>query len=287
MDWSLIVTLILNAISAILVLSLVALGLGIIFGLMGIINTAHGAFYTIGAYTVWFTTAELGLSFWLGLVIAPVLGAVIGYVTERLVVQYLYDRLLDSILAMWGVALILGELLRIAFGSTAKQVRNPLPGMVDLGITTYPLYRFFLMVLAGGILVSVFWFVYSTNYGIRLRAVIQNSDSASLLGVNQERMYKASFAFGTGLATLAGAAITPFKTIGPQMGITPLIQSFFAIILGGTGSLLGILPGSVVVGGLGNTMTFFIQPIVAQTIIFVIIIAAIVIKPNGILGTRA
>jgi len=285
-DAGLAVTLGLNALSAILVLSLIALGLGVTFGLMGVINVAHGAFYALGAYTVWIVGVYLDSSFWLGFALAPLIGAVAGLVTEVVVVSRLYDRLLDSILATWGVALVIGEILRFGFGSTAKQVSNPFPGMVDLGVTSYPLYRLFVMIFAALILVAVFGFVYRTNFGIRLRAVIEDSENAELLGINQKRTYRMTFSFGTALAAMGGAAMTPFITIEPGMGVSVVIESFFAIILGGTGTLVGIIPGSVVVGGLSNTMTFAMQPIVAQTVIYIVVILVMVLRPTGIMGEQ-
>ena len=274
----------LNILSAVLVLALAALGLGIIFGLMGVINTAHGAFFTIGAYSVWFFSSQTNLGFWMGLVIAPIVGAVIGFVTERIVIRYMYDRLLDSILATWGVAIVIGELLKLIFGTTTKTVSNPLSGRVNIVGNPYPTYRIFIIFFSAAVLASIFAFVYYTNFGVRLRAVIQNPESAELLGINQKRMYQFSFTLGTALAALAGAAVTPFASIGPRMGLSYLLQSFFAIILGGAGTLLGIIPGSLIVAGGANALSLSIQPIVAQTVIFVIVIGIILVKPKGILS---
>ncbi|MFB6310515.1 MAG: branched-chain amino acid ABC transporter permease [Salinirussus sp.] len=283
-DSGLLLTLGINALSAILILALVALGLAIIYGFMGVINLAHGAFLTIGAYTVWFISTELGLGFWLGLVLAPVVVGIVGFLTETLIVRHLYDRLLDSILATWGVALAIGELIKIAFNARSKGVSAPLAGSVDLGVTTYPTYRLFLIVLCGAVLVGVFLLFSRTDTGIRLRAVIQDPTQSSLLGLNERRMYQLSFSFGAALAGFAGAAVAPLTTIEPDMGIPYLVQSFFAVILGGTGTLIGILPGSVVIAGFTNIGTFYISPVVAQTLVFVIVVAVIVLRPQGILG---
>lgn len=273
----------LNVISATVILALAALGLGIVFGLMGVINTAHGAFLTLGAYTAWFVSSGLGVGFWIGVLLAPVVGAFFGLLTERFVVRFVYGRLLDSILATWGVALILGELIKFFFGTTTKGLTNPLPGNVDLLVVTYPLYRIFIIIFGTLILVGAILVIYYTNFGVRLRAAIQDSESAKLLGINQERIYQISFAFGTALAALAGALIAPLTVLEPQMGLMYLLQSFFAIMLGGSGTLLGILPGSLIVGGGSNIMTFYMRPTVALTLIYVIVIAIIMIWPRGIL----
>lgn len=275
-------TLLLNALSAALALSLAALGLAIIFGLMGVINLAHGAFLTVGAYVVWAVPEMLGVSFWIGLILAPLVVGVLGALVERLVIRHLYDRLLDTILATWGISLAVIELIKLVFGSTSKSVSNPLRGSVDLGVTVYPSYRLFLIGFCATVLTAVFVFFKTTDVGVRLRAVIQDSDAASLQGLNQARMYQYSFAFGAGLAGLAGAALAPITTVSPDMGVTYLVQSFFAIILGGTGALIAIVPGSIIVAGSVNFMTFLISPVLAQTIVFIFVIIIMIIRPQGI-----
>lgn len=275
-------TLLLNALSAALALSLVALGLAIIYGFMGVINLAHGAFLTVGAYIAWVMPERLGISFWVALVLAPIIVGVIGAFIERIVIRHLYDRLLDTILATWGISLALVELVKLAFGTTSKSVSNPLSGSIDLGVTVYPAYRLFLIGFCIVILVGVFIFFKSTDVGVRLRAVIQDPDAASLQGLNKTRMYQYSFASGAALAGLGGAAIAPITTVNPTMGVTYLLESFFAVILGGTGALIAVVPGSIIVAGSANIMTFMISPILAQTIVFVFVIVAMIVRPQGI-----
>lgn len=278
----LVITLLLNALSAALALSLVALGLAIIFGFMRVINLAHGAFLTVGAYVAWMIPAKFGVSFWIALALAPLVVGLIGALVERVVIRYLYDRLLDTILATWGISLTLVELVKLAFGTTSKSVSNPLSGSVNLGVTVYPAYRLFLIGFCIAVLAAVFMFFKSTDVGVRLRAVIQDPDAASLQGLNKKRMYQYSFASGAGLAGLGGAAIAPITTVSPTMGVTYLLESFFAVILGGTGALIAVVPGSIVVAGSTNIMTFMISPILAQTIVFVLVILAMIVRPQGI-----
>lgn len=285
-DVDLIVSLGLNAASAILTLALAALGLAIIFGFMGVINLAHGAFFTVGAYVVWFTSTELGIGFWPGFVLAPFVVALVGLLTEVLIIQHLYERLLDTILATWGVALAIGETIKLLVNAQSKEVGNPLPGGVDLAVTTYSAYRLFLMGVAVVVLVAVFTLFTRTDMGVRLRAVIQDPTQASLLGLNEKRMYQFAFAFGAALAGLAGAAVAPLTTVEPNMGVSFLVQSFFAVILGGAGVLVGVIPGSVVVAGFTNVGTFFISPVVAQTGVFLLVVVLIILRPEGILGGR-
>lgn len=276
----------LNGLTAVIILALVALGLAIIFGFMGVVNLAHGSFLMLGAYTVWVFATVLDVGFWVGLVVAPFVVASIGYIVEKLIVSRLYNRLLDTILATWGVALVLQEIVSSAVGSRNRLVETPLGGSVDLLIVSYPTYRLFIIVFGSAVLVGIFILFYRTHYGIRLRAVIQDDDTASTLGINKRRTYSLTFALGSGLAGLAGAVVAPITPVNPTMGISYLVQSFFAVILGGMGTLLGIIPGSVVVAGLTNTMSFFIQPRVGETLVFVIVITLIILRPQGLLGRQ-
>lgn len=277
-------TVLLNAMTALLVLTLVALGLWIIFGLMGVINLAHGAYVTVGAYTIWLTSTRLGIGFWPGLLLAPILVGAVGYLTERFVVRYLYERLVDTILATWGVALVIEELIKFAVGSTNKSVgQPPLAGQINLGVTTYPTYRIFIMIFSVAILVGVFYLL-RTDLGIRIRAVIQNDEMASLLGINKDRMYTFSFVGGAALAGLAGAVVAPIAAVGPGMGSTYLLSSFLAVITGGASTIIGVVPGSIIIAGLSNVLEFSIRPLLANSLVYVIAILIILIRPQGVLG---
>jgi len=277
-------TVFLNAMTALLVLTLVALGLWIIFGLMGVINLAHGAYVTIGAYTVWLTATRLGIGFWPGLFLAPVLVGIVGYLTERLVVQYLYGRIVDTILATWGIALVIEEVIKLTVGETNKSVgQPPLSGQFDLLVTTYPTYRLFVMGFSIAILTGVLYLL-RTNLGIRIRAVIQNDEMASLLGINKSRMYTLSFVGGAALAGLAGAVVAPIAAVGPGMGSTYLLSSFLAVITGGAGTIAGVVPGSVIIAGLSNVLEFSIRPLLANSLVYIVAILIVLIRPQGVLG---
>jgi branched-chain amino acid transport system permease protein/urea transport system permease protein len=277
------VTLGLNTVSAILILALAALGLAIIFGLMEVVNLAHGAFFTLGGYTVWLFATRLDVSFWLGFVLAPVLVGLVGFAVERLVIRHLYHRLLDTILATWGIAIVIRELIKVLVGPDNKQVANPFTAGVDVLGVTYPAFRLFLIVFAAAVIVATFVAIQRTTFGVRLRAVIQDDENATLLGIDRDRMYAVGFSFGAACAGMAGAAVTPIISVNPNMGQTYLVQSFLAVILGGTGQLLGIIPGSSVLAGGSNLMTYSLSPVVAQTAVFVIAIVVIVVRPRGIL----
>jgi len=269
----------LNAVSAILILAIVALGLWIILGMMGVINLAHGSFLALGAYTVWFFQSELGLGFWAGMFVAPMFVGLVGLVIEYVVVRHLYDRLVDTLLATWGIAIVITEVIKLLVGDASKSVTNPLPGQIDLLITSYPVYRVFLIGLCITVLGSVWALFTYTNFGIRLRAVLQDDESASLLGINRERTYRLSFILGSAVAGLSGAALTPFVSVEPSLGTSFLIKSFLTIILGGAASPLGVLPGAGFIAGTENIGAYFVEPIIAQTGVLALVIAIIIARP--------
>jgi len=273
------VTIGMNAISAILILAMIALGLWIILGMMGVINLAHGAFLAVGAYTVWFVQAEVGLGFWAGLIAAPFVVGFMGLALEYLVVRHLYDRLVDTLLATWGIAIVIEELIKLSVGDDAKPIKNPLPGQTDILITQFPTYRLFLMGLCVAVLGSMWALFRYTNFGIRLRAVFQDDESAALLGINREKTYRLSFILGAGVAGIAGAALTPLVSVQPTLGTTYLIKSFLTIILGGAASPLGVLPGAGFIAGTENVGSFYVEPIIAQTGVLALVIAIIIARP--------
>lgn len=269
----------LDALSAILMLALIAMGLMIIFGFMGVINLAHGAFLTLGAYTVWFVSTDLGLPFWVGLAVAPVAVGLVGLLIESLVLRHLYDRMLDTILATWGIAIVVREVIKIVFDTGTKGVSNPLPMRLTFGPATYPAYRVFIIGTSALILVGIFVLFFRTLYGVRLRAVIQNEEAAAALGLDQRRIYMSTFALGAGLAGFAGGVISPLSAVQPDMGLSYLIESFLAVILGGMGSFLGVVAGSAVVGGLMNLFAFWISAAEGQVIVYVIIVSIVALRP--------
>jgi len=265
-----------------MVLTLVAIGLVIIFGFMGVINLAHGAFFTLGTYVAWIVSIEWGVSFWISLILAPIMVGLVALLIERLVIKHLYERLLDSILATWGIAIVIREGIKMTVGEESKQVVNPLAFSVSLGSVSYPAYRLFLIAFGLAIIGAVFLVFYRTNFGIRLRAVIQNRQMSSLLGVDEKRMYQFAFSFGGGLAGLAGAAVAPITTVSPNVGLSYLVDSFLIVILGGTATLSGVLPAAIVIGGLSNLLSYAMRGVYADSLVIFIVIVLIIIRPEGV-----
>ena len=277
----LVLTQILNGISLVMILVLVALGLGIIFGLMGVINLAHGELFTLGAYTL-AAAFSLGLDFWIGALLAPIVVGLLGFLLEVGVVRHLYTRPMETILATWGVSLIVQQGLRIIFGPTPRRVPHPFPGSIDLLGVSYPTYR--LVIIAAGLLVTLAVFVLflKTDFGLMARAVIQNREMAAMLGVDTTRIYAISFALGAALAGFAGAMIAPLLNVLPHMGTTFLARSFFVVILGGAGSLFGVVGGSVFVGFLETVFATWWSLTFSQALVVVLAIVVVRFRPTGL-----
>jgi urea transport system permease protein len=275
----------LDASNFILALLLVTIGLVIIFGLMNVINMAHGELFLLGAYTVVWVQQHSG-SFWLALLLAPLLLAAIGLLIEEVVVRHVYHRFIDTILATWGLSIMLKQAVVIAFGPTAQQVDNPLPRTVVVLGTLYPSYRLFIMAVAIAVAAGVFVLFYRTNFGLAARAVIANRPMASSLGINTRRMDRITFALGAALAGLAGAVMAPLMSVDPQMGVGFLIPAFLSILVGGTGTLLGALLGSTLIAGSSTVVSSVWSQIAAQVVVFGLAIVIIRLFPQGLTGPR-
>jgi urea transport system permease protein len=271
--------------NAVLVLMLVSLGLAIIFGLMNVINMAHGEFLMLGAYGLMWLV-EAGLPFWPALALAPVLVAAIGLLAEELVIRRTYARLLDTILATWGLSLMLRQGLVLSFGPGSYAVAPPDLGSVMLAGSPYPVYRLAVMVISLAAIAITVLIFFRTRLGLAARAVIANRDMASCLGIDTRRLDRFTFAFGAGLAGLAGAAMAPLVSIDPNGGIGWLVPAFLSILVGGLGSLSGPLVGAAAVGGVDGFTAALASPIWAQLVVLALAIVAIRLFPRGLAAAR-
>jgi len=280
------VTTILNSLTLISILMLVGLGLAISFGLMNVTNLAHGEFVTVGAFTVYYIQS-IGGSFWVGLIAAPFAGAAVGYVLELVVIRHLYARPVSTVLATWGVSLILQQSLELIFGLGAKPVTPPVEGTFDLIVTAYPTYRLILIAIAVATLAVVVWLIGRTRFGLDIRTVIQNRDMAECVGINTRRTYAIAFTFGAAIAGLAGGLVAPLAIVLPQMGVNYLANAFFVVIVGGVGSIGGLVAGSVFVGALTSILNYQISPALAQALVLLAAIIVVRLRPRGLFGGAA
>ena len=276
----------LDALSFMLALLLVALGLIIIFGLMNVINMAHGELFLLGAYTV-VLVQRAGGGFWLGLLAAPLVLAAIGLALEELVVRHVYHRFIDTILATWGLSLALKQAVIVAFGPTAQQVPNPLPSQVLILGAVYPSYRLFIMAVAVAVAAGTFFAVLSHPARARgARRDRQSHDGGEPRHRHAGRMDRATFAFGAALAGLAGAVMAPLMSVDPQMGVGFLVPAFLSILVGGAGSLPGALLGTSLIAGSSTVVASIWTQVVAQIAVFSLAILIIRIFPRGLAGGR-
>jgi urea transport system permease protein len=281
-----VLSVVLDVISSTLVLALVSLGLAVVFGLVRVINMGHGAMLALGAYLTWAFVGR-GIPFVLAVVAATVGVAIIGLVFEVVVIRHFYQQPFETLLISWGFYLVVTELIKITWGSTLKNIRNPIPGTFSVGQAGIGRYEaavcaFTLVVLAA------FWLtLYRTSVGVRVRAMIQNREMAQMLGVNAPRMYRTVFVVGAGMAGLAGALIAPMFSIEPDMGTLWLVRAFFVVTVGGLGAIVGgTLVGSTLIGGATSVFALFSQQVFAQTVVFALAVIALRIRPVGILGRR-
>jgi branched-subunit amino acid ABC-type transport system permease component len=275
----------LNALALAGLLFLVSAGLSLFFGVLRVVNFAHGVFYMLGAY-VGFTAANLSGNFWLALVIAPPVVGVVGALLEASTLRFIYRRDPSyQLLLTFGLALMLEESVRILYGNTAKSVDAPLGlqgGVALLGIV-YPRYRLFLVVLGIAVGVAVWLVLQRTRAGLVIRAVAQNSEMADCLGADVTRVRTLVFGAASALAGLGGVAAAPMTSAYLGMGISVIVDAFVVVVIGGLGSIGGSMAGSLIVGA-AQTWGAFYLPETAMVIIYAVMGALLIFRPWGLFG---
>ncbi len=266
------------------ILLLVSLGLAIIYGVMGVINLAHGDFLMLGAYAVWLMESALGLGFLPCLVMVFFIVGAIGWLVERTLIRHLYGRPLDTILATWGIGIILQQAIRLSAGAQLRYVKmpdylvNPLH-LLGLDISAYRLLIFSVTI----VLVAVTYIlIFHTSFGIRLRAVMQNAEIARCFGINNARIYSLTFAYGAGLAGLAGALVSPLKSVSPDMGTNYVVDAFLVVVSGGVQSLFGTVASAGIIGELSGGFAYFWNDTLAHALLFFLVVVLIRFRPQGI-----
>ena len=258
----------------------VTLGIAVIYGLMRVINFAHGEFITMGGYSVLILT-RLHVNFWIALLLAPFMVGAIGLVLERLIIRHLYGRLIDSLLATFGLSLGLAQLMVIIFGTSPAGVANPL-GNVAIGSSRIGLYQIALIPLVA-FLVLLTWYVFTrTMYGIRARAALTAADAAVTVGINRARLNMVTFAIGAGLAGAAGALLSPLTAIQLYMGQNYLALSFLTLIAGGGAAVTGSTVAGSLLGSIQNLTTVLSSPVVGEAAVLVVAIVILRFFPNGL-----
>lgn len=273
------VSLALDIVTTAAILFSVAAGLLIVLGVLKIVNFAHGGFLTIGGYSALVIT-QFGLNPWLAYPFAFIAGGVCGALIERLVVRPLYNRPLDAILATWGLGIIIGQLITIAFGREIQFVQTPIAGAVGMLGETYSQYRIFLVLAALLVAAAIALVLQSTRLGLEARAVIMNEQLARSLGINSDFVRFVTFCFGAALASLAGALITPLSSVDPNMGVPFLVNAFMLVLVSSV-SLASLAIAALVLGGAQVLVSTYISPVIGGLIIVVLAALVLRIRPQG------
>lgn len=275
-----------NGLSIGVAVVLMALGLTIIFGLLDVINMAHGEFYAIGAYL---TVALLatGMSFWWALVLTPLLMAVLGFVTERGLIQRVFhskDRHTLTLLLTFGVAVVLEDALKIAFGANPLRLEAPISGATEMLGLFFPNYRLFVMLFGGALIAAVWLLVFRTSLGAIVRAAAYDRNMSASLGVPVQLVYAGTFAFGVALAGIAGVLLAPIYSVFPTMGKDFVLIAFSVVIIGGMGSIKGALLAGLLLTQVQSISSLYISPVWSDPLLFGIMVLVLMWRPQGLFG---
>lgn len=265
---------------------LVALGLTIIFGLLEVINMAHGEFYALGAFIA-LALSSIGLPFWVLLALVPLLMLPIGYVIERSLIQRVFhtgERHVTTLLLTFGLGLVLEDCYRLVFGPNPHRPDMPLTGGVDLFGIFLPAYRLFLILIGAAIIAAVAFVVYRTRLGAMVRAAAFDRHMAASLGVPVQHVYAGAFAFGIALAGLAGVLLAPLYSVFPTMGRDFILLAFTVVIVGGMGSIAGAVVAGLVLTQVQAIVSLYISPVWSDPIVFGIMVAMLMVRPQGLFG---
>ncbi|MDR3271168.1 MAG: urea ABC transporter permease subunit UrtB [Peptococcaceae bacterium] len=267
-------------------LMVAALGLVVIFGLMKVINMAHGELIMIGAYMTYGTTTVLAWPFAAGMFMAFLSTAWIGIMMERLILKKLYAKPTETLLATYAISLMLERVIYFFYGAETKFVAMPIPGLLEIGGITMPYYNMFIILFSLLLLFFTLYLFKYTNFGKKVRAITQNRMMSACLGIETANVDTWTFGYGAGLAGLAGALLAPVISVTPGLGAPYLTESFMTVVVGGVQSVIGTALGSVIIGEMRTVLGGFTNTVMAKIIVFVIIIIVIRFKPEGLFVTE-
>ena len=282
------------------ILLLVALGLAITYGTMGVINMAHGELVMVGAYTTVMAGIWLKVNIFVAIPLAFAVTALLGLLIERVVVRRLYGRLLDTLLATWGIAILIQQAVRLEFGLSFLKIHidGLGPGLQNVAVPavlqgTVPIlgaevntYRTFIIVVTILLAALTWCILYRTPVGTQVRAIIRNPRMAAACGIDVQRMNALTFAFGSGLAGVAGVMMSGFKTVFPNMGTSMVVDGFLVVVVGGVGSLLGSIFSAGLLGEIDGVVAVVTNDIVARAVVFGVVILIIMLRPQGLFAFK-
>ena len=281
----------LNGIGVVGILLLTGLGLAITFGVMRIINLAHGEFIMLGAYTTFWFQSAFGLDLLLTIPFAFIVTAAIGALVEISIIRRLYGRPLETLLATWGLSIVLQGVIKLIFTAQLKYVKSPpyISGNLTLlkdaqgsPAIAISYYRLFIIAVALALLALTSYLLYRTDLGRQVRAVTQNREMAKCLGVNTSLIDMVTFAYGCGLAGVAGAVISSLKSVSPPMGQDYLVDAWMTVVTGGVDKLVGVLAGAFLIGEFSSGIAYLLNDPTARVIVLAAVIILIRYKPEGL-----
>ena len=265
-------------------LALISLGLAIIFGMMRVINLAHGEFLMLGGYTVVVAT-NAGINIWISmLILAPLIVGVIGVVVERLLIRWLYGRMVDTLLATWGLSLLLVGIVTSLFGASTGTTVSPPLGVLRIGEYSASGYEFFLIIVTILLLFGVWLTLRFTKLGLLARGTMQNAEMASALGVSTSNIYMITFGLGAAVSGLAGGLLAPITGVLPTIGATYIAKAFITVISGGAAILAGTTAGSILLGGINGVFSFMAGSTFGEIALLLAAIILLRLMPRGITG---
>lgn len=272
-----------NVLVGIGTIALITVGLGVIYGMMKIINLAHGEFMMLGAYATYVATAH-GINIWIAMIIvAPIFVGLVGLIVERCLIRFLYGRMLDTMLATWGLSLGLIGLATSIFGNDPRGVATPV-GSFAIGHYAASFYGVVIIVVAVLALAAFFAMLRFTRYGLVVRATMQNANMAAAVGVNPPTIYMATFALGAALAGLAGGVLAPISGVSPVMGAAFIAKAFITVLGGGAAIVTGTSLASVIFGFINTIVSFKSTPVIGEVALLLAAVVMIRILPQGITG---
>jgi branched-chain amino acid transport system permease protein/urea transport system permease protein len=281
----LVLTQAINVLYGVSTLAALALGLAVIFGLLGVLNIAHGEFIMIGAYAAFVVQAD-GWPYLAAVPVTLVICGAVGYVVERVLIRPLYRRPFDTLVATWGLSLLLREAAKAIFGLGYHSLTIPVPGTVHFLGTEYPTYRLLLIAVSlAGVIGLVVWYGRSRT-GMWIRAMIGNPDLAQAHGISVTKLASATFVIGTCLAGLAGVMVAPLVPVEPYMGLDYVLRTFFVLVVGGLGSALGLFSGAAVIGGVDSVVSAAANNTYGYFTMLVLAILVLWLRPRGIVASR-
>jgi urea transport system permease protein len=284
-----------NGLSLSSILLLIGLGLSITFGIMGVINFAHGEFLMIGAYTVYLMQnlfyKTLGESyFFLSIPVSFIVAGVIGFIVEKTLIRFLYGRVYEGILVTWGLSLLIQQLARNIFGASNVDVAGPAwlsQGISIMPNVQLPYNRIFIIIVSAVCVTLMYFYIYKSSNGRKMRAVMQNRNMGACIGINTGKIDSITFSIGCGFAGIAGSIVSLLGSIGPSTGQNYIIDAFMVVVLGGVGNIAGTIAGALMMGFANSFFEFITTSSMGKVIVFILIIIFLQFKPSGLFSIKS